>query len=315
MRFSTLLIPVAALGLLAACGDDSTASNATIASGASSASTAATGSAVTSDTGAAAGTIPTGTTPGALPKPEVKLPATLPTDLVITDLTEGTGTGAVTGDTVVVHYVGVRSEDGKEFDNSYDRGTPFPVTLGAGRVIEGWDKGLLGIKPGGRRQLDIPAAMAYGDAPPSTDVIQPGDALSFVVDAVTVIPKADPANAPDVSIPPTPNKTEQTSTDLIVGQGADIQPGQTVAVQLLAFSAADGKLLDSSWKQGTPLTFVPGAGQLPPGLEKAVEGMKVGGRRQVQIPFVDAFGESGNTDLGLPASTDLIMVLDLVAAY
>src|SRR3954469_26046910 len=311
MRFSTLLIPIAALGMLAACGDDSTASKA---ASATSGSTAATGSVATADTGSAA-TEPAGSVPGALPKPEVKIPATLPTDLVVTDLTEGTGTGAVTGDTVVVHYVGVRSEDGKEFDNSYDRGTPFPVTLGAGRVIEGWDKGLLGIKPGGRRQLDIPAAMAYGDAPPSTDVIQPGDALSFVVDAVTVIPKAAPADAPDVTIPPTPNNTEQTSTDLIVGQGADIQPGQTVAVQLLAFSAADGKLLDSSWKQGTPLTFVPGAGQLPPGLEKAVEGMKIGGRRQVQIPFADAFGESGNTDLGLPASTDLIMVLDLVAAY
>ena len=59
-----------------------------------------------------------------LPKPEVKLPSTLPTDLVVTDLTEGTGTGAATGDTVVVHYVGVRSEDGTEFDNSYDRGKP-----------------------------------------------------------------------------------------------------------------------------------------------------------------------------------------------
>src|SRR3954454_10749308 len=183
MRFSTLLIPIAALGMLAACGDDSTASKA---ASATSGSTAATGSVATADTGSAA-TEPTGSVPGALPKPEVKIPATLPTDLLVTDLTEGTGTGAVAGDTVVVHYVGVRSEDGKEFDNSYDRGTPFAVTLGLNppQVIEGWDKGLLGIKPGGRRQLDTPAAMAYGDAPPSTDVIQPGDALSFVVDAVT----------------------------------------------------------------------------------------------------------------------------------
>src|SRR3954447_20172338 len=222
MRFSTLLIPIAALGMLAACGDDSTASKA---ASATSGSTAATGSVATADTGSAA-TEPAGSVPGALPKPEVKIPATLPTDLVVTDLTEGTGTGAVAGDTVVLHYVGVRSADGKEFDNSYDRGKPITVTLGAGQVIEGWDKGLPGIKAGGRRQLDIPAAMAYGDKPPSTDVIQPGDALSFVVDAVTVIPKADPANAPDVTVAPTPNKTEQTSTDLIVGQGADIQPGQ-----------------------------------------------------------------------------------------
>ena len=215
----------------------------------------------------------------------------------------------------MVHYIGVRSADGAEFDNSYDRGTPFPVTVGGGQVIKGWDEGLVGIKGGGRRQLDIPADLAYGDAPPSTDVIQPGDALSFVIDVVTIIPKADPADAPVVSIPPTPNQTAQTFTDLIVGDGVGIEPGQTVAVQLVAFSAADGKQLDSSWETGTPLTFVPGANRLPPGLEKAVDGMKVGGRRQVDIPFAQALGAAGNPDLGLPASTDLIMVLDLVAVY
>ena len=279
-------------GLLAACGDNSAAS---------------------SDTSANSGA--TTTVAGALPKPEVKLPDPLPTELVVTDITEGTGDAAVSGDTLVVHYVGVRSADGTEFDNSYDDGKPFSVTIGVGQVIKGWDEGLVGMKAGGRRQLDVPADLAYGDSPPGSDVIQPGDALSFVIDAVTIIPKPDPADAPTVSIPPTPNQTEQTFTDLIVGDGAGIEPGQTVAVHLVAFSAADGKQLDSSWECGTPLTFVPGAGTLPPGLEKAVDGMKVGGRRQVQIPFADAFGEAGNTNLGLPASTDLIMILDLVAVY
>ena len=231
----------------------------------------------------------------------MKLPSTIPTELVITDLTEGTGAAAVTGDTVVVHYVGVRSADGTEFDNSYDRGTPFPVTLGGGQVIKGWDEGLVGIKGGGRRQLDIPADLAYGDKPPSTDVIQPGDALSFVIDVVTIIPKVDPADAPVVSVPPTPNQTTQTFTDLIVGDGAGIKPGQTVAVHLLPSAQPTASRLDSSWESGTPLTFVPGAGQLPPGLEKAVDGMKVGGRRQVDIPFAEAFGAAGNPDLGLPA--------------
>ena len=292
MRFSIVLLPVAVLGLLASCGDNK----------------------VTSDS-VAASTAPTATVAGALPKPEVKLPSATPTSLVVTDLTEGTGTGAANGDTVIVQYVGVRSADGTEFDNSYDRGSPLSVTLGIGQVIEGWDQGLVGIKPGGRRQLDIPTDLAYADKPPSSTPIQAGDALSFVIDAVTVIPKPDPTNVPAISVPPTPNQAEQTFTDLIVGDGAGIQPGQTVAVQLLAFSAADGKLLDSSWDQGTPLTFVPGGGQLPPGLEKAVEGMKVGGRRQVDIPFAEAFGAAGNSDLGLPASTDLIMVLDLVAVY
>src|SRR5258706_15351932 len=111
MRFRSFLVPVVALGLLTACGDNATSSDA---------STAA-------------------TTPGALAKPTVKLPSTTPTKLVVTDLTEGTGTAAVTGDTVVVHYVGVRSADGAEFDNSYDRGKPFSVTIGVGQVIKGWD--------------------------------------------------------------------------------------------------------------------------------------------------------------------------------
>ena len=108
---------------------------------------------------------------------------------------------------------------------------------------------------------------------------------------------------------------EEEENGGLMREQLQIQPGQTVAVQLLAFSAADGKQLDSSWDAGTPLTFVPGSGKLPPGLEKAVEGMKVGGRRQVDIPFADAFGAAGNSNLGLPASTDLIMVLDLIAVY
>ena len=291
MRFRALIVPAAAIGLLAGCGDNTSGSNAPT-------------------------TVPAATTTvvGALPKPQVKIPTKTPTELVITDITEGTGPAAASGDTLVVHYVGVRSADGTEFDNNYDSATSLSVTLGVGQVIKGWDQGLIGMKAGGRRQLDIPTDLAYGDNPQG-DVIQKGDALSFVIDVVTIIPKADPAKAPAISVPPTPNQATQTFTDLIVGDGAGIQPGQTVVVQLLAFSAADGKQIDSSWESGTPLTFIPGSGQLPPGLEKAVDGMKIGGRRQVTIPFADAFGPDGNSQLGLPPSTDLIMVLDLVAVY
>jgi peptidylprolyl isomerase len=293
MRLSTLLVPIAALGLLAACGDSTTASDAS-------------GATTTVVAGSAA--------PGALPKPQVKIPATTPTKLVITDITEGTGTAAADGDTLAVHYVGVRSADGTEFDNNYDTGDPLPVTLGVGQVIKGWDQGLIGVKPGGRRQLDIPTDLAYGDSPQG-DIIQKGDALSFVIDVVAIIPKVDPTQAPVVSIPATPNQTEGSATDLIVGDGAAIQPGQTVAIEMEAFSAADGTQIDSTWTAGAPLIFVPGAGKFILGLEKAVDGMKVGGRRQVTIPFADAFGADGSSDLGLPPSTDLIVVIDLVAVY
>ena len=122
-------------------------------------------------------------------KPEVEIPAEVPTELQVTTLVEGEGPEAAAGDTVTVHYVGVRSEDGTEFDNSYDRGSPFPVVLGRGSVIQGWDEGLIGVQAGERVQLDIPADMAYGDAG-SGAIIQPGDALTFVVDVLAVTPAA-----------------------------------------------------------------------------------------------------------------------------
>lgn len=122
-------------------------------------------------------------------KPEVELPAELPTELQVTTLTDGEGPEAAAGDTVTVHYVGVRSEDGTEFDSSYDR-EPFPVVLGSGGVIDGWEQGLLGTQAGERIQLDIPADLAYGDEGRG-DVIQPGDALTFVIDVLAVTPGAD----------------------------------------------------------------------------------------------------------------------------
>lgn len=133
-------------------------------------------------------TPPGGTTPADpdTGKPSVAVPEELPTELVVTDIEVGEGDPAEVGDTVEVNYVGVRSEDGVEFDNSYDRGTPFPVTLGTGGVIAGWEEGLIGVREGGVRQLDIPAELAYGDA--DRGVIRPGDSLSFVIEVVSITP-------------------------------------------------------------------------------------------------------------------------------
>lgn len=120
-------------------------------------------------------------------KPEVTPPAELPTELVVTELVPGEGPLSVVGDTVQVHYMGVLSADGTEFDNSYDRGAPLEVTIGSGMVIQGWEQGLIGLQAGGRYQLDIPADLAYGDTG-SGSVIKPGDAITFVVDIVSITP-------------------------------------------------------------------------------------------------------------------------------
>jgi peptidylprolyl isomerase len=108
-----------------------------------------------------------------------------PTSLQVKDLVKGTGRAARRGDVLSMQYVGISYSNGREFDASWDRGEPFEFQLGAGSVIEGWDRGLVGIRPGGRRELVIPASLAYGakGRPPA---IAPNEPLVFVVDAVSV---------------------------------------------------------------------------------------------------------------------------------
>jgi len=81
--------------------------------------------------------------------------------LVVDDVVIGTGEEVTEGDTVVVNYIGTL-QNGQQFDSSYERGTPFTFEIGKGRVIAGWDTGVLGMKTGGKRILVIPSDMAYG---------------------------------------------------------------------------------------------------------------------------------------------------------
>ena len=119
-------------------------------------------------------------------KPQIPKPTGIPPrKLVKQDIVKGKGPGAKAGDTVTVNYVGMNFSNGVEFDSSWDSGAAFPVQLGAGTVIAGWDKGLVGIKKGGRRMLTIPPEMGYGSEgyPPS---IPPNETLVFVIDVVSI---------------------------------------------------------------------------------------------------------------------------------
>jgi peptidylprolyl isomerase len=119
-------------------------------------------------------------------KPEIDFPeGPPPTDLEITDLTEGSGAEATSGSTVSVHYVGVAHSTGEEFDASYNRGAPLDFRLGVGQVIAGWDQGVQGMRVGGRRRLVIPPHLGYGDRG-AGGVIKPGETLIFVVDLIGV---------------------------------------------------------------------------------------------------------------------------------
>jgi peptidylprolyl isomerase len=107
-----------------------------------------------------------------------------PAELVTHDLVEGDGAEISHGDTADVQYVGVSWSTGNEFDSSWDRGAqPFSFPVGAGRVIGGWDRGVQGMRAGGRRLLVIPPHLGYGSRG-AGGVIGPDETLVFVVDAL-----------------------------------------------------------------------------------------------------------------------------------
>ena len=156
-------------------GNENTADNALLTEGGSSTTPKANATTVKTPTA------------GPLSK-EPAVPATSgapPTKVVTKDIIVGMGPEAKAGQSVTVNYVGVLYKGGKEFDASWRRNEPFTFVLGHGAVIPGWDQGIPGMKVGGRREIIIPASLAYG-AKGAGASIPPNSALVFVVDLLAV---------------------------------------------------------------------------------------------------------------------------------
>ena len=136
--------------------------------------------------GRAPRTASTGETVVPLERPHIEKPeGDIPFELGIEEIVVGDGDEATAGRKVSVHYAGVAFSTGEEFDASWNRGQPFQFKLGKGQVIPGWDRGVEGMRVGGRRKLTIPSAMAYG-ARGAGGVIKPHEPLVFVVDLLSV---------------------------------------------------------------------------------------------------------------------------------
>lgn len=151
--------------------------------------------------------------------PEVAMPVgEVPTELGITDVTEGDGAEAELGKSITVDYVGVACSNGMVFDSSYAAGEPAQFTLAEGGLIPGWIEGIPGMKVGGRRQLVIPADLAYGAE--GNQGIAPDEALVFVIDLEEV------SDAPAETAPTAPVEDGGASTTAPAGDATTTAPAE-----------------------------------------------------------------------------------------
>jgi peptidylprolyl isomerase len=182
-RPATALATLGVVILIAGCGSSGSSSSIGVGDENTADQALATATSSTpASTSPTTATVKTPTTGPLSKEPTVTPPSgPPPSKLVTKEIITGTGPEAKAGEQVTVNYVGVLYKGGKVFDASWKRNETFPFLLGKGQVIPGWDQGVAGMKVGGRRELIIPAELAYG-AKGSPPTIPPNSALVFVVD-------------------------------------------------------------------------------------------------------------------------------------
>jgi peptidylprolyl isomerase len=219
--------------------------------------------------------------------------------LQIIDVVVGQGKEVASGDFVSVHYAAWLYADGvrgEMFESSRDRGEPLVFRLGRGRVIDGWDEGLPGMKVGGKRHLIVPAAKGFGQRGRSK---VPADApLFFEIELL---------GSPTV-----------TAVVMEVGDGPVAEEGDQVTVHYTGWLKEEwnqGDPFDSSLQRDQPLEFSLGARQVIPGWDVGVAGMKVGEKRMLTIPPELAYGKAGSQRGGrliIPPDATLVFEIELL---
>ncbi|MFD7861156.1 FKBP-type peptidyl-prolyl cis-trans isomerase [Streptomyces sp. NPDC059783] len=255
---------------------------------------------------------------------------TPPKELKTKVISEGDGATLKNGDAIQVNYLGQSWDSDKPFDNSFDRKQPFDLTLGAGMVIQGWDKGLVGQKVGSRVQLVIPPDLGYG-AQGQGD-IKPNATLVFVVDVLkaqqiptsakgTEVPQTDAAlpkvgtntdgKAPTVKIPTKTDPPKKLVSNYVLESKGDvIKETDSVIVNYVGLLWKDGKTFDSTYATGKTQTF-PLAQVTLKGLKDGLIGKKIGSRVLLVIPPDQAFGDKEQQSI--PKNSTLVFAVDVLA--
>ena len=215
------------------------------------------------------------------------------------DLQDGSGEIPEVKQTCIVHYTGWLWENGakgKSFDSSKQRGEPFGFRLGTAEVIAGWDEGVFSMKVGGKRQLLIPADLAYGSRG-AGGRIPPNTTLFFEVELVGVLKKM---------------ASGLEYRDIKEGTGVTPSVGQTCVVHYAGWlwRNSKGQKFDCSRDRGKPLSFRIGLGEVIAGWDQGVATMRVGGKRELLVPAEMVSAAKGNEDI--PSNSSLFIEVELL---
>jgi peptidylprolyl isomerase len=232
--------------------------------------------------------------------------------LVMEDFVIGTGEPAVAGSRAQIHYTGYLL-DGTVFDSSVKNGRkPFDLTLGQGRVIQGWDKGIVGMRTGGKRRLIIPADLAYGSA--QRGKIPANSTLIFTLEMISLkAPYGEPKSDEVFKGKPVAKQKLEGGKleiyDYVIGTGDAAQSGDTVAVHYTG-SLDNGTVFDSSVPRKSPIEFPLGRGRVIKGWDLGIAGMQVGGQRKLVIDSELGYGDR---DMGkIPPKSKLTFTVELM---
>lgn len=222
------------------------------------------------------------------------------------DIVEGEGEMPVPGQEVVVEYAAWLQEGEQYIASSSAAGGPLTFALGSDMgVFPGWDEGVSTMKPGGKRYLVIPPALALGEA--GGGRVPPNSTLIMEVELLEVKPLVLPTEISEEDFTETDSGLRYY--DIVEGDGAEATTGSNVTVNYTGW-LTDNVKFDSSLDSGMPFPFTLGSGQVIPGWDEGVAGMKVGGIRQLVIPAELAYGESGSGMI--PPGATLIFEVELL---
>lgn len=217
-------------------------------------------------------------------------------------LQQGTGDKPNAGDLVSVHYTGTLKSNGEKFDSSLDRGEPISFPVGTGRVIPGWDEGIMLLNKGAKARLTIPANLAYG----AQD--RPGiPANSVLVFEVEMMDITKPEKHEVYKTDGLEKKTTASGLEYYIieeGTGAQAKAGDAVSVHYYGYFKATGERFDDSYSRGQPFQFPLGAGRVIPGWDEGLALLKEGAKAKLVIPYNLAYGEAGSGPI--PPKSDLV---------